>query len=116
MIAERTKKSGVPDKYFVITNNDIIRVRYLVVYGQTPRMDSCDTSTQLNNVLIKWIYSHKCMAAMAAYAIILIAIGVSNSRTGYHVQQYLKQAMLKLFDFITTINFGGIRGLFKLLE
>lgn len=94
---EKANKSGVPDKYFVITNNEIIRVRYLVVYGSENRTVSQAPIHEYR--IMRWVNNHKWIAAMIAYAMILFIIGISNSRQGYFFRQFIRQ---KLHTFIET--------------
>lgn len=88
---ERTIKSGVPDKYFVITNNEIIRIRYLVVYGSENR--AVTQASVHENRIIRWVNDNKWIAAMIAYGVILFIIGISDSRQGYFVRQFIRKKL-----------------------
>lgn len=116
--AEKNNRSGVPDKYFVITNNEIVRVRYLIVYGREARAFDQSRSSQCNkiddNSILKWIYRHKWVAAMITYAAILLIIGASNSRHGFYLKQIMHQATLDAIDYIKTINVFGLNYIQKL--
>lgn len=96
---EKNNKMGVPDKYFVITNNEIIRVRYVIVYGKENR--NIKQQTVCDSKVIKWISNHKSITAMIVYAFILFIIGASNSQHGYHLKQFIRQLT---FNVIESIN------------
>lgn len=92
--AERTNVHDVPDKYFVITNNDIVRVRYLLMFAKPP-----DKPIQAHqNVLMNWIYNNKSIATMIFYAVILLSVGLANSRTGQYFRQIFWQKVEKFIS------------------
>ncbi|KAJ6643018.1 Protein mono-ADP-ribosyltransferase PARP16 [Pseudolycoriella hygida] len=95
---ERKNDQHIPDKYFVITNNDIVRVRYLLIFAKSP-----DKSMQIyRNSVINWIYNNKSVAAMIFYAIILLSVGLANSRTGqYFRQMFWQKAQRFISDLIS---------------
>lgn len=88
----------------MITNNEIVRVRYLVVYGSEMTAAGNSSLAQCTNIsentMIKWIHRHKWIAAMITYAAILLIIGASNSRHGYYMRQYMRQATLNAIDYL----------------
>lgn len=100
------KKSNVPDKYFVITNNEIVRLRYLLVYGRDERLaTNRDQALQTHrNPLIHWIFTHKSVAAIIFYALILLWIGVSNSRYGYYLRQLFWRTTSDLFERLKSLD------------
>lgn len=106
LIVEKSTKSSVPDKYFVITNNEILRLRYLIVYASENRSSS--QTALYENRLMKWICNHKWVAGMIAYAVILLFIGISNSRQGYFFRQFIRQKTRDIVDYICTINSNTI--------
>lgn len=108
---EKNNRAEVPDKYFVITNNEIVRLRYLIVYGSEIAKLDRSNSAQCNahdNTVIDWIYRHKWLTAMIIYTAILLVIGASNSRHGYYMRQYMRQATLNAINYIKTIDFMGL--------
>lgn len=65
----------VPEKYYVVQRNDVIRVKYLLVYreqGNKPQKTLSRSSS--------WLREHKFLLMMLAYVLLLAAIGISNSR------------------------------------
>lgn len=90
----------MPEKYYLVQNNSVVRVRYLLVYttarprtptpdilpaGMVRPNDTCCTS--------RWpefLRKNKSWLMIAAYAALLCGIGLSSSRVG-------RKLMLKLF-------------------
>lgn len=71
----------VPQKYYVVMNSDLVKVRYLLVYSKfTPRSDAA-----ANGTWIGWLRQHKVLTFLFGYVLLLALIGFSNNRT---VQRY----------------------------
>ncbi|XP_032681818.1 G2/mitotic-specific cyclin-B-like [Odontomachus brunneus] len=51
----------IPDKYYVVTNSDLVKVRYLLVYAQ----DVQTTSSTDNSGLLSWFKQHKLLTFIA---------------------------------------------------
>ena len=64
----------VPEKYYVVTNNDMVRVRYVLVYAHGRR------SAPAGSELLRSARKHKQLLAMVFYVFLLIAIGLYNSK------------------------------------
>ncbi|KAG8575035.1 hypothetical protein GDO81_009419 [Engystomops pustulosus] len=74
--ARNSEGGDVPEKYFVVTNNQLLRVKYLLVYSQgQPQRRSRQPS---------WFSSHRFAIAMTLYLFVLILIGLSSSKTFMH--------------------------------
>ncbi|NXY87095.1 PAR16 polymerase, partial [Alcedo cyanopectus] len=70
----RNSEGGdVPQKYFVVTNNQLLRVKYLLVYSQKQHRRPSSQSS--------WFYTHRFAVMMLLYLLLLIVIGASNSPT-----------------------------------
>ncbi|XP_075362475.1 protein mono-ADP-ribosyltransferase PARP16 isoform X5 [Mycteria americana] len=70
---KNSEGGDVPQKYFVVTNNQLLRVKYLLVYSQKQyRRPSSQSS---------WFYTHRFAVMMMLYLLLLIVIGASNSPT-----------------------------------
>ncbi|GFO14688.1 poly [ADP-ribose] polymerase [Plakobranchus ocellatus] len=82
---------AVPEKYYVVQNNDAVRVKYLLVY----RDNSAPLVPQGSSPSSSWVQEHKFPLLMLAYVILLLAIGLANSRqavkafTRFYKQFYL---------------------------
>lgn len=94
--SDNRNRSSVPDKYFVITNNEIVRVRYLLVFGKIEKLPLTASTLPHPNPIVSWILHHKSLAAIICYAVLLLGIGLSNSRNGYYVRQFF----WKIFQYI----------------
>ncbi|KAH3840096.1 protein mono-ADP-ribosyltransferase PARP16-like isoform X2 [Dreissena polymorpha] len=66
----------VPEKYYVVQNNEVIRVKYILVYAQK-------SSSHISNSRSRksWIKEHRFLLMVVAYAVILCSIGLANSHT-----------------------------------
>ncbi|XP_053128868.1 protein mono-ADP-ribosyltransferase PARP16 [Hemicordylus capensis] len=60
----------VPQKYFVVTNNQLIRVKYLLLYSQKQHRRPASQS---------WVSKHRFAVTMCLYLLLLVVIGASNS-------------------------------------
>lgn len=101
----------MPDKYFVITNNEIVRVRYLIAYGSEMKNSRVANlaHTATDNTILNWIRRHKWSTAMVSYAAVLLLIGASNSRQGYYMWQYVRQASFEAIEYMKSIGFNCFR-------
>lgn len=99
---ERKSNQDVPDKYFVITNNDIVRVRYLLMF-----VKPIDKPVQIHqNAILNWIYNNKSVATMIFYVIILLSVGLANSRTGQYFRQRFWQKVEKFISHLRAEYFS----------
>ncbi|RUS76477.1 hypothetical protein EGW08_015761 [Elysia chlorotica] len=67
---------AVPEKYYVVQNNDAVRVKYLLVYKD----HGSAAVTPGKSTPYSWIQQNKFPFLMLAYFVVLIAIGLANSR------------------------------------
>ncbi|XP_078539197.1 protein mono-ADP-ribosyltransferase PARP16 [Lissotriton helveticus] len=69
----RNSEGGdVPQKYFVVTNNQLLRVKYLLIYSQKQhRRKTCSPPS--------WFFNHRFALMMGMYVLLLAVIGMSNS-------------------------------------
>ncbi|XP_066557352.1 protein mono-ADP-ribosyltransferase PARP16 [Amia ocellicauda] len=69
----RNSEGGdVPQKYFVVTNNQLLRVRYLLVYSEKKHR-------RRHARPVSWLARHHFAIMMSLYLLLLIAIGAFNS-------------------------------------
>lgn len=78
---EAQHKTDLPEKYIIVRNNDIVRVRYLVIYASGRRKQ------QKAQGLIGLMFNHKFLFVF--YFLILVIIGCSDSRYINHLKQKL---------------------------
>ncbi|XP_030313295.1 protein mono-ADP-ribosyltransferase PARP16 isoform X2 [Calypte anna] len=70
---KNSEGGDVPQKYFVVTNNQLLQVKYLLVYSQKQHRRPSNQSS--------WFYTHRFAVMMLLYLLLLIVIGASNSPT-----------------------------------
>uniref|UniRef100_A0A8C6U2N0 Poly [ADP-ribose] polymerase n=1 Tax=Neogobius melanostomus TaxID=47308 RepID=A0A8C6U2N0_9GOBI len=69
--AKNSEGGDVPQKYFVVTNNQLLRVKYLLVYSQKRHLSRLVRSS--------WLLRHHFVIMMSLYLLLLILIGAFNS-------------------------------------
>ncbi|XP_048471914.1 protein mono-ADP-ribosyltransferase PARP16 [Rhincodon typus] len=81
----RNSEGGdVPQKYFVVTNNQLLRVKYLLIYSE--KLHRRRPTKQPS-----WISQHSFVVMMMLYLLLLIAIGACNSPTfQYYWNRFLE--------------------------
>ncbi|KAF0040970.1 hypothetical protein F2P81_006868 [Scophthalmus maximus] len=72
--AKNSEGGDVPQKYFVVTNNQLLRVKYLLVYSQKRNLSRHSRSTS-------WFLRHHFAIMMSLYLLLLVFIGALNSTT-----------------------------------
>lgn len=70
--AKNSEGGDVPQKYFVVTNNQLLRVKYLLVYSQKRHLSR-------NSRGSSWLLRHHFVIMMSLYLLLLILIGAFNS-------------------------------------
>jgi len=97
----KSSQHDVPDRYFLVTNNDIVRLRYLLIFAR-----STDKAVQIHrNRIINWIYNNKSLVTMCFYSVILISVGLVNSRTGHYFKQIFWEKAQKFISNVKTKYF-----------
>lgn len=87
----------MPEKYFVVTNNEIVRLRYLLVFASSPAIP---------NEQISFASAHKALLTMVFYVVLLAGIGLANSRNGVYFRHVLWQKIVRLFESISEDAYG----------
>ncbi|CAB1331872.1 unnamed protein product [Coregonus sp. 'balchen'] len=72
--ARNSEGGEVPQKYFVVTNNQLLRVKYLLVYSQRRHLSRHSRGRS-------WPVRHHFAIMMSLYLLLLIFIGAFNSTT-----------------------------------
>ncbi|XP_059553905.1 protein mono-ADP-ribosyltransferase PARP16 isoform X4 [Myotis daubentonii] len=73
---KHSEGGDIPPKYFVVTNNQLLRVKYLLVYSQKQAKRA---SSQLS-----WFSSHWFTVMIFLYLLLLLIVSVINSSTFQH--------------------------------
>lgn len=83
---EPSLQQKVPDKYFVIANDELVRVKYVLVFGRLRKRRRVGAGT------CSWVLQHKFLLVVAVYVLFLLCMGVLNSRlAGRLYNKYLSQ-------------------------
>ena len=77
----------VPQKYYVVMNSDLVKVRYLLVYSKFT--ETADATA--NKSLLGWLGRHKFLTFFFGYILLLASVGLSNN----HAVQRYYHLMLK---------------------
>jgi len=80
---EGSEGGRVPDKYIVVRNNELLHIRYLLVYKH-----SSATPSLASNKLVMFINRNRMILLLLAYIFMLALIGLSKSTT---VQRWLRR-------------------------
>lgn len=83
---EKKKSTNVPEKYFIVSNNDYVRVKYVLIYAEKSK-------PKRKNKLLQLLNENKFALLLLAYSMLLGFIGLMNSRT-FH--KYMKLSYTKL--------------------
>ncbi|KAK2583882.1 hypothetical protein KPH14_001156 [Odynerus spinipes] len=73
----------VPNKYYLVTNSDLVRIRYLLVYSQ----EYTPTRTHESTGLLEWFRQHKLLTFMLGYVILLASVGLTHNK---QVEKYYR--------------------------
>ncbi|XP_053449201.1 protein mono-ADP-ribosyltransferase PARP16 isoform X3 [Nycticebus coucang] len=74
---KHSEGGDIPPKYFVVTNNQLLRVKYLLVYSQ--KQPKSRASSQLS-----WFSSHWFTVMISLYLLLLLIVSVINSSAFQH--------------------------------
>ncbi|CAK1539978.1 unnamed protein product [Leptosia nina] len=80
--------------HYVVTNCDLVRVRYLLVYAKQPASMRFPTSNPNRNAggLRDWVTRHKLFSILLGYGLLLATIGfASNQPVNYYYKMILKK-------------------------
>ncbi|XP_013406038.1 mono [ADP-ribose] polymerase PARP16 [Lingula anatina] len=76
----------VPEKYYVVQNNEMLRVKYLLVYVNKQFTRTATRNSRISQP--SWLAEHKFLMMVLCYALLLVAIGLANSKS---LQQYMRR-------------------------
>ncbi|XP_037689611.1 protein mono-ADP-ribosyltransferase PARP16 isoform X3 [Choloepus didactylus] len=81
---KHSEGGDIPPKYFVVTNNQLLRVKYLLVYSQ--KQPKSRASSQLS-----WFSSHWFTVMISLYLLLLLIVSVISSSTFQHFWNRVKR-------------------------
>lgn len=80
---------SVPNKYYLVTNNEMVRVRYLLVYSQESQAARYTDSRGL----LAWFKQHKLLTFVLGYVVLLASVGLTHNK---QVERYYKLFVQKI--------------------
>lgn len=88
--ATESLAGDVPERYYVVENNDMVRVKYLLIYSQPST-----ARTQSSALAVPWYRKNKFAVMMAIYMLLLLCVGLFSSKS---FQLYIRRG-LKSYGF-----------------
>lgn len=79
----------VPKKYYLVTNSELVRVRYLLIYSQEVQA----TRYTDNTGLLAWFKQHKLLTFVLGYVVLLASVGLTHNK---QVEKYYKLFVQKV--------------------
>ncbi|KFB51656.1 AGAP007419-PA-like protein [Anopheles sinensis] len=119
MTASLTGNNNIPERYILIKNNDLVQVRYLLLYGTTK-----DANTALNVLqsgapdpvyipqqpsyhlhrppsrFVKWVAENKAFVLIGGYVGLLLIVGFVNSRNAHYVKEMFWQKLNDVYNSV----------------
>lgn len=100
---ENSRNSDIPQKYLLITNNEIVRVRYLLIYStkKSSAPKAVESTAKENQGLsagdqrtstsiFQWACRNPFIISVLLYVLLLFVVGMSNNRA----VEYYKNAII----------------------
>ncbi|CAG2053815.1 unnamed protein product [Timema podura] len=88
----------VPEKYYVVQNSDLVRVRYLLVYCNNTTVNSD------RNSWVNWLSRHKLLTFIIGYIFMLASIGFTSnpmSNVENMSPQIIRRVVKEMTDLVT---------------
>ncbi|XP_074248906.1 protein mono-ADP-ribosyltransferase PARP16 isoform X5 [Saimiri boliviensis] len=82
---KHSEGGDIPPKYFVVTNNQLLRVKFLLVYSQKPPKSRASSSQ------LSWFSSHWFTVMISLYLLLLLIVSVINSSAFQHFWNRVKR-------------------------
>ncbi|XP_063981787.1 protein mono-ADP-ribosyltransferase PARP16 [Diachasmimorpha longicaudata] len=70
-------RDKIPNKYYLVQNNDLVRIRYLLVYSQ----DFSTLKRTASTGIVGWFKQNKFMTFVLGYVVLLVSVGLSQNRS-----------------------------------
>lgn len=119
---EDNQSSSIPEKYVLVKNNEMVQLRYLLVYGNSRNVATGSGESLRQavgskqpqkqhqqrvvvappNRCVRWMASNKSWLLAGSYVAMLFAIGLMNSRNAH----YMKQMFLNKINVMCNTLFG----------
>ena len=102
--AENPKNSDIPEKYLLITNNDVVRVRYLMIYSYANKL-AIKTAPDQHGKIFNFCKRNLLCVSLVFYISLLLFIGMSTSRTGEYYKQMFYDKVFSAFEEVQNFIF-----------
>lgn len=102
LVLENSKNSDIPISYVLIKNNEIVRVRYLLIYSQSKLAQKVkEIPNQERKGVIVWCKKNPLIISSVFYIGCLFLVGLSNHRV---VQYYKSKLYTSLNDLYGALS------------
>lgn len=91
----------VPEKYVIITNNEFVRLRYLVVFAKESQPMIKDATTVQKGFVFR-IVNNKSIVFVVFYAVLLFAIGYGNTNNYNYFKMIFWRKVQIVFHYLKT--------------
>uniref|UniRef100_A0A182NHY5 Poly [ADP-ribose] polymerase n=1 Tax=Anopheles dirus TaxID=7168 RepID=A0A182NHY5_9DIPT len=125
MTASLTGGGSIPERYILIKNNELVQVRYLLLYGTTKESNS--TASTLSGALatadalyalpasqppasyqprhppsrfVQWVANNKSFVLIGGYVGLLLIVGFINSRNAHYVKEMVLQKLHLVYNAV----------------
>ncbi|XP_046428658.1 protein mono-ADP-ribosyltransferase PARP16 isoform X1 [Neodiprion fabricii] len=79
----------VPNKYYLVVNSDLVRIRYLLVYSQ----EFSSSRHKEGRGLVAWFRRHKLLTFVLGYVVLLASVGLTHNK---YVEKYCRLFIQKV--------------------
>ncbi|XP_053665853.1 protein mono-ADP-ribosyltransferase PARP16-like [Anopheles marshallii] len=122
MTASLTGNGSIPERYILVKNNEMVQVRYLLLYGTTKDVNTTATlggsqtavdamyplpatqpSYQMRHPpsrFIQWIANNKGFVLIGGYVGLLLIVGFINSRNAHFVKEMFLQKLSHVYNAV----------------
>lgn len=81
-----------------------MRVRYLLIFAD--EQPTGDVVGVARHPILNWMHNHKGLVGMAVYAVVLMLIGVANSRNGLYLRHIFWRKAVESFEYLKSSYYG----------
>ncbi|XP_053675316.1 protein mono-ADP-ribosyltransferase PARP16-like [Anopheles nili] len=118
--ATLTGNNSIPERYILIKNNELVQVRYLLLYGSTKDTSAALSGLQASNDpvyalatrpptyqlrhpptrFVQWVADNKGFVLIGGYVGLLLIVGFLNSRNAHYVKEMFLQKLSHLYNAV----------------
>ncbi|CAO1407330.1 unnamed protein product [Diamesa serratosioi] len=102
---ENSKNSDIPISYVLIKNNEIVRVRYLLIYSQSKLSQKIkEIPNQERKGVIAWCKKNPLIISSVIYVGCLFLVGISNHRVVQYYRSKFWKSLNDLYEVLSKSN------------